>query len=66
MKEQKIGFKQAINQAIRAGLDRGGWVQPFKTLTHHLGQPVVNLDRALKVAAELEDDELVRKQRMRK
>jgi hypothetical protein len=36
---------------------------PFTTRTADLGVPTVNLDRALQVAAELEDDELIRRQR---
>lgn len=34
---------------------------PFRTETATLGVPSVNLDRALRIAGELEDDDLVRK-----
>ncbi len=65
MRERGISFKQAVNEAIRAGAseDRG---VPFRTATAALGVPVVNLDRALQLAAELEDEELVRRTRVGK
>jgi hypothetical protein len=65
MQERGISFKQALNEAIRAGAsdNRGA---PFRTATAALGVPVVNLDRALQLAAELEDDELVRRTRIGK
>jgi hypothetical protein len=39
---------------------------PFGTATASLGVPVINLDRALQLAAELEDKELVRRTRVGK
>ena len=65
MRERGISFKQALNEAIRAGADDNRGV-PFRTTTAALGVPVVNLDRALQVAAELEDEELVRRTRVGK
>lgn len=64
MHDLGVSFKVALNDAIRAGLgpDRGGGI-PFRTPTADLGLPVVNLDRALSLAAELEDEELVRRMR---
>jgi hypothetical protein len=35
--------------------------KPFRTQTATMGQPAVDLDRALQVAASLEDDEFVSK-----
>lgn len=63
MREQGVSFKKALNDAIRDGA--GGVARPatFVTATAHLGVPTVNLDRALQVAAELEDEELLRRQR---
>ena len=65
MRERGISFKQALNEAIRAGAgdNRGA---PFRTTTAALGVPAVNLDRALQLAAELEDEELVRRTRVGK
>lgn len=65
MRERGLSFKAAINDAIRAGLAApgGSGGGTFRTPTADLGVASVNLDRALAVAADLEDEELVRKQR---
>lgn len=62
MREQGISFKKALNDAIRrgAGQDRR---RPFETETASMGEPTVNLDRALQLVGELEDEELIRKMR---
>lgn len=62
MTERGVSFKQALNDAIRAGAQ----IRPasaFSTHTRHMGVPAVNLDRALQLAGELEDEELVRRMR---
>ncbi len=64
MREHGITFKQALNDAIRSG--QGASRAPFRTATADLGVPVVALDRALRLAAELEDEELIRKMRIGK
>jgi hypothetical protein len=67
MRERGVTFKQAVNDAIRAGLTQeDATVEPFRTRTADLGAPSVNLDRALQLAGDLEDEELVRKQRVGK
>lgn len=63
MKERGLTFKEVVNEAIRAGLAPAGGRPKLRTPTSDLGLPTVNLDRALALAAELEDEELVRKQR---
>ena len=64
MRERGVSFKQALNDAIRESLaPRIGVARPFHTETADLGLPSVNLDRALALAAELEDEELVRRSR---
>lgn len=63
MAQRRISFKQAINDAIRAGLPSQRDVRPFRQRTFDMGVPVVNLDKALQLAAELEDEELIRKMR---
>jgi len=62
MRERKVSFKQALNDAVREGL-AGGQGTPYRTPPRHMGKPVVNLDRALQLAAELEDDELLGRMR---
>lgn len=66
MSERGESFKQAVNVAIRAGLADSagdGTRDTFRTRSVALGQPTVPLDRALQLAAEIEDEELVRKAR---
>jgi type II secretory pathway component PulF len=66
MRERGVSFKQAVNDAIREGATGRTGRSTFRTETAALGQPAVNLDRALQLAAELEDEELVRKMRVGK
>lgn len=66
MRERDISFKQALNEAIRAGLEDREPRQPYRTRTKRLGTPSVSLDRALRLASELEDEELLRKARLGK
>ena len=65
MRERHISFKQALNDAIRQGAQRRPAPAAFETCTADLGVPSVNLDRALQIAGELEDEELIRRQRRR-
>jgi len=58
-------FKEALNDAIRRGAAPPGERTPFRTQTAAMGESTVNLDRALQLVADLEDDELVRKLRSR-
>jgi hypothetical protein len=62
MRERAVSFKQALNDAIRDGA-QGRLPIEFATRAADLGVPSVNLDRALQLAAELEDEELLRRQR---
>ncbi|AEF35798.1 MULTISPECIES: hypothetical protein [Mycobacteriaceae] len=62
MAERQLSFKQALNEAIRDG-SAGRATPQFQTRTADLGVPSVNLDRALQLAADLEDEELIRRQR---
>ncbi|MCV7368723.1 antitoxin [Mycolicibacterium duvalii] len=63
MKERGVSFKKALNDAIREGGQHRPAPAPFRTRTADLGVPSVNLDRALQISAELEDEELIRRQR---
>ncbi len=60
MKERRISFKRALNDAVRDGLS-SVHRPDFRTPTMSMGRPVVNLDRALQISGELEDEELIRK-----
>lgn len=64
MRERRMSFKDALNDAIRAGAAaQGSKRRAFRTETASLGASRVNLDRALRLAGDLEDEELVRKSR---
>lgn len=61
MVERGIGFKQAINHAIRLGLSRPNPSGEFHTPEFSMGlNPTLSYDHALRLAGELEDDELTR------
>ncbi len=63
MRERNQSFKDAVNDAIRTGTTNQRDPQLFVTQTAALGTSRVNLDRSLQIAADLEDDELIRKMR---
>ncbi len=66
MRDRNLSFKEAVNDAIRAGLVGEKRGARFRTRSAPLGTPGVNLDRALQLAAQVEDDEMVRKTRVGK
>jgi hypothetical protein len=57
MREQGEPFKRVLNAALRKGLRAGERkpAQPFRQRTFDLGRPLVDLTKALSLAAELED-----------
>lgn len=61
MRERGLTFKEAVNQAIRAGLAPGEQGRPFRQPTFSMGRPTVPLTKALALAGEVEDEELTRK-----
>lgn len=63
MAEQGVSFKEALNNAIRDSAAKRPAPAAFSTRVFDLGVPSVSLDRALQLAAELEDDELIRRMR---
>ncbi|MCW3035414.1 MAG: hypothetical protein JWM17_726 [Actinobacteria bacterium] len=61
MAEQHLTFKDAVNQAIRAGLSPRRR-EPFRQRTFDLGfRPDIPYDKALQLAAAVEGEEIVRK-----
>lgn len=66
MRERGLGFKEAVNLAIRTGLAPRPDNATFVTRTFDLGKPQVPLEKALRLAGELEDEELLRKAALRK
>ena len=63
MAERGLSFKQALNDAIRAGASGRRPARRSHTTVRHLGRPVVSLDRALQLAGDLEDEEIIRRMR---
>jgi hypothetical protein len=65
MDQDQVSFKVALNEAIRDSAGQRPAPQTFTTATFDMGTPSVAIDRALQLAAELEDEELLRRLRRR-
>jgi hypothetical protein len=64
MRERGVTFRQAVNDAIRAGLRGRGAREQVRIRTYPIGlRPEFDWDKAMHIAAELEDEELLRKYR---
>ena len=61
MRERDLSFKQAVNDLIRAGAAPNRPAQPVKLSASDMGEPLVDLTYALRIAGQLEDAELTRK-----
>lgn len=61
MRDRGLSFKQAINEAIRQGLGARSAPRPHRTPAVAMGTPVIPLDKALRIAGDLEDEELRRR-----
>ena len=61
--EREAPFKQVLNDVLRVGLASGTPSgPPYRVRARSLGaRPGINLDKALQLAAELEDEEIIRK-----
>ena len=62
MEERGVSFKQALNDAIRAGAP-ARTRERFRTDVQSLGSARVNLDRALQIASDLDDEDQLRASR---
>jgi hypothetical protein len=67
-RERRQPFKVVLNDALRAGLSGGERsARRYRLKTRPMGvRPGVDLDRALSIAGDLEEAEIVRKLRLRK
>lgn len=63
MKSRGIGFKEALNDALRTGLGGEPENGPLEFETFDMGRPKVDLTKALQLAGELEDAELIARMR---
>ena len=69
MRERGISFKEALNEAIRAGLtqNKQSRQRRFVQRSFHLGaEQYFRWDKALAIADAMEDEELSRKLSLRK
>jgi hypothetical protein len=66
MRERGLSFKEAVNEALREGLIERPPSSEFHTRTFDLGEPLVPLDKALRLAGELEDEEFLRLMALKK
>jgi len=53
-------------ESLRAALAPRRSAKRFRTTTFAMGKPAVPIDKALRLAAELEDEEIIRKLALRK
>lgn len=58
MAERGLTFKEAVNEAIRSGLGEPVPATPPTFPVFDMGQPIVDVTKALRLAGELEDQEL--------
>ena len=62
MRERGLTFREVVNAAVRTALGTSRSAEQFRTPTFSMGfTPTVPWDKALRLAAELEDEELIRK-----
>jgi hypothetical protein len=66
MKERDVSFKQVVNEAIVRGLGIAPEPAPVDLPVHSMGKPLINVDKALHVYGDLEDEEILRKMSMGK
>ena len=69
MRVRGLSVKEALNDAIRAGLSLGTARTPrkYRLKTYRMGfKPELPLDKALRIAAAIEDEEIARKLSLRK
>ncbi|MBI3464096.1 MAG: antitoxin [Planctomycetes bacterium] len=64
---QKVSLTKLLNRVLRQGLAARPSERPrFREKTFSLGSPLVNLDKALALAATEEDEQVIRKLATRK
>lgn len=66
MRERGLSFKDAVNAAIVDGLQPRRGADMYETPVFALGPARVPLDKAVALAAELEDEELLRRRELGK
>lgn len=59
MRERGLGFKEALNTALRAGLSADSRRMDVSFPTFDMGESAADLTKALRIAGDLEDVEIV-------
>ena len=66
-RERGMSFKEALNGALRRGLSGPVAARPYRLATRRMTlRAGIELDKPLRLAAELEDAETIRKLELRK
>jgi hypothetical protein len=69
-RKQNISLARLLDQTLRAGMraprEPRRPRRRYREQTHAMGAPSVKLDKALALATALEDEEIVRKMKLRK
>lgn len=67
-RERGVSFKEALNSVVRRGLSDGTEAaRPYRVPARHAGlKQGIDLTKALRLAAELEDREIIHKLELRK
>jgi len=69
-RREKTSLTRVLNRTLRAGLQasrtRPRKPTPYREQVQAMGRPAIDLDRALRVAAALEDEETLREISLRK
>ncbi|MBV9101548.1 MAG: antitoxin [Candidatus Dormibacteraeota bacterium] len=64
MERRGLGLKAAVNEGLRRGLSAGDEGRPpYRLAPHSMGAPLVPLQHALRLAAEMEDEAILAKMR---
>jgi hypothetical protein len=67
MRERDLTFKEAVNTTLRAGFGGAEKVGAYRLPTYRMGvRAGIDLDKALRLDAALEDEETMRQLRSRK
>jgi hypothetical protein len=61
--ERGISFKNAVNEAIRNGLEQSRRPRPYRVRARSMGMPSIDLTKATQLAGQLDNEELARRVR---
>lgn len=67
-RKRSVPLKHLLNRLLRQALaePQENAATPYRLPTFSMGTPLFNVDKALSVSASLEDEEIARKQHLRK